>query len=271
MDNYFSRTSTKNCKIVKILPELFPELSYNFLMKLLRKKDVFVNDKRANADASVYTGDVVSLFLRPNVTPLNVCYESDFVFCVNKPKGLQSDGQYSLESLAKYVYPNCVMIHRLDTNTEGLVLFAKNSEVAEYVKEQMKNGFIEKTYLAVVFGEPNFKNTELTGYLAKDSANGRVKIYDRPSNDRSKVSLVCSVVGRKDGLTTLEVKIHNGKTHQIRAQLSAVGCFIIGDGKYGDDRINKAYGYKSQELKAIKLSFDSLCDKYGLKNLVISL
>lgn len=271
MDNYFSRKVGKNAKLTKVLSELYPELSYNFLMKLVRKKDVFVNGKRANVDSNVCSGDVVSLFLCRQATPLNVCFESDYIFCVNKPKGLQSDGVYSLCGMAKYVYPDCVMLHRLDTNTSGLVMFAKSEDVAEYIKELMKNGHIEKTYLATVYGEPNFKNTTLSGYLQKDSENGRVKIFDTPSKNRTRVSLVCSVVSRKDGLSVLEVKIHNGKTHQIRSQLAYSGYFIIGDGKYGDDRINRMYGYKSQELKAVKIKFDETCTEFGLRNLEIDI
>lgn len=271
MDNYFSRKVGKNAKLIKVLSELYPELSYNFLMKLVRKKDVFINGKRASADSNVCSGDTVSLFLCPSATPFNVCFESEYVFCVNKQKGIQSDGTYSLSGLAKYVFPDCVMLHRLDTNTSGLVLFAKCEQVAEYVKEQMKNGHVEKTYLATVYGEPDFRNTTLTGYLQKDAESGRVKIFDSPGKNRTKVSLACSVVSRKDGLSVLEVKIHNGKTHQIRSQLAYSGYFIIGDGKYGDDRINRMYGYKSQELKAVRIKFDETCTEYGLRDLVIEL
>ena len=271
MDNYFSRKSGKTAKLTKHIGELYPELSYNFLMKLIRKRDVFVNGARANADSELKKGDLVSLFLLPKAVPVDICFENDYIFCVNKPKALQSDGDYSLKSLINYVKPESVMINRLDTNTSGLVLFAKGEEVADYIISAMNRGEIEKTYSATVYGEVNFKNTLIKGYLVKNADAGRVKIYHSPIKGSVEVSIICTTKAKRDGLTYLEVVLHNGKTHQIRAQLADAGYFIIGDGKYGNDKINRLYGYKSQELKAIKLKFNLSDDRYNLSGLVISL
>lgn len=270
MDNqYFSRLANKSGKLSKVVLSVYPELPYNFLMKLLRKKDVKVNGKSVNQDFSVNSGDTVSLFLKPNAVPLEIAFDNDYIFCIKKPKNLICDGKYSLESLAQYIYPNSQMLHRLDTNTSGLVLFAKNTEVFEYLLNAMQEGKIEKTYLATVYGEVSFKNTLLKGYLFKDSAKGRVKIYDYQVKGSVFVSLVANTISQKDGLSVLKVTLHNGKTHQIRAQLAHQGCFIIGDGKYGDDRINKMYGYSSQELKAVALKFNFSGDPFGLGGLEI--
>lgn len=271
MTNYFDRIVNKPIQLIKALPNLYPELPYNFLMKLLRKKDVFINTKRVGNDVKLSKGDIVSLFLLPKAVPLNICFENEYLFCIDKPKGISSDGEYSLKSLINYVYPQSVMIHRLDTNTEGLVLFAKNSEVADYLIDNMKNGQIEKSYKCTVYGDVRFKNTELKGYLYKDSSKGRVKIYHYPYKDAVAISTVCTTVYSHDGLSDLMVTIHNGKTHQIRAHLADAGYFIIGDSKYGDDRINRLYGYKSQVLKAVCLKFSDSMTKYGLSGLVISI
>lgn len=271
MSNYFDRTVSKSAQLIKALSSLYPELPYSLLMKLLRKKDIFVNSVRVGSDTKVYPNDLVSLFLLPKAVPLNVCYENDYIFCINKSKGIASDGKFSLESLVGYVYPKSVMIHRLDTNTEGIVLFAKNREVGEYLIDIMKSGEIEKTYRCTVYGEPRFKNTELKGYLYKDSSKGRVVIYHAPHKNAVAITTLCTTLSSHDGLTELSVTIHNGKTHQIRAHLADAGYFIIGDGKYGDDRINKLYGYKSQALKAVELKFSESVTKYGLSGLTISI
>lgn len=272
MDNeYFSRVTKKAGKLSKIISFVYPELSYNFLMKLIRKKDVKVNGRSVNQDFNVVSGDRVSLFLKPNAVPLDIVFENEHIFCVNKPKGLVCDGLYSLESLANYVFPYSKMLHRLDTNTTGLVLFAKNNEVFDFLLEEMKKGNIEKTYLATVYGEVSFKNALIEGYLLKDPSKSRVKIFDNQVKGSVYVSIVADTLSCKDGLSVLKVVLHNGKTHQIRAQLSHIGCFIIGDGKYGDDRINHMYGYTSQELKAISLKFNFSNDKFGLAGTEIKL
>lgn len=270
MDNgYFSRVINKSGKLSKVISSIYPELPYNFLMKLIRKKDVKVNGKAVNQDFNVVSGDSVSLFLKPNAVPLEIVFDNYYIFCIRKPKNLISDGDYSLSSLAEYIYPNSKMLHRLDTNTSGLVLFAKNNEVFEYLMIAMQEGKIEKTYLATVYGEVSFKNTLLKGYLLKDAEKVRVKIFDNQVKGSVFVSIIANTISQKDGLSLLKITLHNGKTHQIRAQLAHVGCFIIGDGKYGDDRINKMYGYTSQELKAVALKFNFSGDPFGLGGLEI--
>ncbi len=270
MDNeYFSRNFNKSGKLSKVISSAYPELPYNFLMKLIRKKDVKVNGKNVNQDFNVVSGDSVSLYLKPQAVPLEIVFDNEHIFCINKPKGLVSDGEYSLESLAKYIYPNSKMLHRLDTNTTGLVLFAKNGEVFDYLLEAMQNGLIKKTYLATVYGEVSLKDTLIEGYLLKDTTKGRVRIFDNQVKGSVYVSIVANTISHKDGLTVLKIMLHNGKTHQIRAQLAHIGLFIIGDGKYGNDRINHMYGYNSQELKAVSLKFDFTNDPYGLGGLEI--
>ena len=269
-NSYFSRVAKKSGKLSKVLPSVYPELPYNFLMKLLRKKDVKLNGKGVS-DVNVSVGDNLSLFLKPNAVPLEIVFENEQIFCVKKPKSLISDGVYSLASLAEFVFPNSQMLHRLDTNTSGLVLFAKNSEVFDYLQNAMQEGKIEKTYQATVYGEVSFKNSLLKGYLLKDASKGRVKIFDSAVKGSVPVSIVANTISQKDGLSVLKITLHNGKTHQIRAQLAHEGCFIIGDGKYGDDRINKMYGFTSQELKAVGLKFNFSSDPFGLGGLEIKI
>jgi len=269
--DYFKRKSIINGSISKVLGQIYPELSYNFLMKLLRKKDVFLNGKRAAENSVVKMGDELDLFLRPDLVPIKVVFKNEDIMAVYKPKGVQSDGEPSFSSLVKYVYPSSILMHRLDTNTDGLLLFALNSKAEKIVGQAMKTGMIQKEYKAVVYGEVDWKDKTLIGYLVKDPLKGKVRIYDHNLKGAERVELKASTKSIKDGTTTLSVIICGGKTHQIRAQLAAAGYFILGDGKYGDDRINKLYNKKSQELTAVKLSFKLDDDVLGLNDVVISL
>lgn len=268
-DKYFERISAFEGQLNRIVEKLFPELSYNFLMKLIRKKEISVNGKRANEQFEVKRGDVVFVFLKPLAVPVKYVYLDENLAIVYKPKGVASDGDHSFSTLVDYALNGAILLHRLDTNTDGLLMFARNSRTESLFIEAMKRGEIEKYYKATVYGDVPNNSGHFTDYLVKDSAKGRVKIYNHPVSG-DKIDLDYRVLSRGDGLTNLEVVIHGGKTHQIRAQLASHGMFIIGDGKYGDDRINKLYKKKSQELTACKLVIRiNDCDKYS--NLIVAL
>lgn len=259
----FKRVVPKEGRLSKLLPLVYPEFSYNFLMKLLRKKDVFVNGTRVKEE-NVTIGDEVNLYLKPDAIPLTVVYRDENVLVVYKPRGIQSDGEHSFSSLVGYVYPTAVLMHRLDTNTDGLLMFALNDTAEKVLFDAMKNGELTKEYLAVVYGEVSWKNKKMINYLVKDAKNARVKIYDNKVVDSEKIELTATTLYIKDGTTALSVVIKGGKTHQIRAQLAHNGYFIVGDGKYGDDRINRLYGKKSQLLTAVAIEFDMKNDVLGL-------
>ncbi|MBQ7652910.1 MAG: RluA family pseudouridine synthase [Clostridia bacterium] len=269
-NDYLTRKIQKNGALSKVLSLSYPEFPYNLLMKLLRKKDVFLNGKRV-ADASAEVGDEVRIFIKPNAINLKTLFINEDILAVYKPKGVSSDGEYSFASLVAFVYENAVLLHRLDTNTDGILLFALNPRAEELLLYAMMKGEVIKEYRAVVYGEARFKNATLTNYLLKDSKAGKVKIYDNHVKNAEKVTLEATTISIKDGLSTLKVIIHGGKTHQIRAQLAANGYFIIGDGKYGDDRINRLYGKKSQELTAVKVTFALSNDPLNLNGIVITL
>ncbi len=251
-DKYFERISPFSGQLNRIVEKLFPELSYNFLMKLIRKKEVSVNGKKVGEQYEVMKGDVVYIYLKPFAVPIKYLYLDDDLAVVYKPKGVTSDGERSFSSLVDYALNGVLLLHRLDTNTDGLLMFARNERTEKLFLEAMKLGYVEKHYKATVYGDVTPNNGHFSDYLVKDSVKGRVRVYDHPVNGE-KIDLDYRVLSRNDGLTNLEVIIYGGKTHQIRAQLAYHGMFIIGDGKYGDDRINKLYKKKSQELTAVKL------------------
>ena len=258
-DNYFSRSYRGEARrLVKALAELYPELSYDALMRLFRKKDISVNGKSAAPETIISKGDNVSLYLRPAEIKLKEIYSDGNILILYKNKGVVSEGEYSFEGLIKYKYGADVRLtHRLDTNTDGLLIFAYGEAVYRAVYDAMRDKNIEKYYYARVHGRVADKEKTLRGYLSKDSEKGVVRIYDRPTKGAEYVEMYFKTLSYSDGASLLDVKLLGGKTHQIRAQLAHYGHFILGDGKYGNDTINRRYRCKKQLLTAYKIVFNT--------------
>ena len=148
--------------------------------------------------------------------------------------------------------------HRLDRNTYGLILFAKNNEALNILFDKFKNKEIEKHYIAYCYGVPSKKQDRLESYLFKDNKKSLVYISDTFKKGYQKIITNYTVLKvNKDNKTCiLDVNIETGKTHQIRAHLAHIGLPIIGDGKYGINYINKKFGFKTQQLCSYKLIFN---------------
>ena len=147
--------------------------------------------------------------------------------------------------------------HRLDRNTNGLVIFAKNQESLDILLEKFKHHEMEKHYLALVYGIPKKDTQILQAYLFKDRKKSQVYISDEPKKGYSKIITSYTVLEKyPDNTSLLDVEIQTGKTHQIRAHLSHIGLPIIGDGKYGNYEINKKFNCKTQKLISYKLKFN---------------
>ncbi len=258
-DNYFYRTyQGREQRLSKVLPLVFPELSYEVLMRLLRKKDVLVNGKSAQPALLAKSGDIVELYYRPAEIKIREIYSDGNILILYKNKGIVSDGEFSFEGLAKYKYGADVRLtHRLDVNTDGILIFARGEDAYQAVYDAMRDSKIDKYYYARVYGRVADKEKCLTGYLSKDAEKGVVKVFDRPRQGAEYVELFFKTLSYDNGTSLLEVKLTGGKTHQIRAQLASCGHFILGDGKYGDDTINRRFECKKQQLTAYKIQFNT--------------
>ena len=256
-------------KLNKFLQDKIPNLSNNLLYKTLRKKDIKVNGKRTNENIIIYENDEVEVYIADSLLENNIAFEIIFedenILVIDKPAGIEVTGSQSLTTLIHKQYANCGFLpmpcHRLDRNTTGLILFAKNQEALDILLDKFKNHEIEKHYLALVYGVPKQQSQTLTAYLFKDSKKSIAYISDEPKKGYSKIITSYTVMKKNaDGTCLLDVEIKTGKTHQIRAHLAHIGFPIVGDGKYGNYEINKRLGYKTQELKSYILKFNFTSD-----------
>ena len=191
-----------------------------------------------------------------------VIYEDDNIICFFKPEGFSvtetNINEYTFTTLVKEKFGNNLEpCHRLDRNTSGLILYAKNQAALSILLDKFKNKEIEKHYLAVVYGIVKKEHELLESYLFKDSKKSMVFISDNPKKNYEKIITEYTVLKRntKDNTTSLDINLHTGKTHQIRAHLAHIGHPIIGDGKYGNNEINKKFARKTQNLTSYKIIF----------------
>lgn len=268
------------------------DLPMSLLYKSIRLKKIKVNRKRAEIGQILSEGDTVQCFLAPEffarldgegeseipldkVNPhLNVIYEDKNILLVDKPQGVSvhEDETSKLDTLIvgiqAYLYKKGeydpgseqsfapALCNRIDKNTGGIVIAAKNAETLRIMNEKIKAREIDKRYLALIHGIPKKKADTLTGYLIKDEKTNTVRVYDKnPPRGAKDIKTRYKVLDSKRDTSLIEVELLTGRTHQIRAHMAHIGHPLVGDGKYGNIREDKQKGYKHQALYSYKLSF----------------
>ena len=264
---------TKNQKLIKFIQSEYGEnIKYSQILKLLKNKEIKVNGKRVSKDIELNENDKIDVYYDGEVAVkvLDIVYADQNVIVIDKPK--KCDYAKAL-NLVKTSYENAVAVHRLDTNTTGLMIFALNSESESELVKAFKEGKVQKKYIAEVYGKFSKKEDILTDYLVKDSNSSTVKIFKEKTLNSLTVKTGYKVLKETDLTSIIEVTLYTGRTHQIRAHMSFYGHFVIGDGKYGKGKINKQLGASSQRLTAVKINFDFNENSFlnYLNNLTISL
>ena len=235
-------------------------LPYNTTRKIIRNKDVKVNGKRVAEDLVLKSADELMVYYQEYQKPsINIVYQDENIVIVFKTRNVETvaeTGQTLQTLISEQLGTECYAVHRLDRNTEGLVVFALNAKSKAELDKAFKNRTIDKYYLALANGL--FKNKEevISAYLKKDAKKSVVYISNTMSVGFEKIITQYKVIGEYENSSLVEVKLITGKTHQIRAHLAHIGHFVIGDEKYGDSKINKQHKKRYQCLCAYKLKFN---------------
>ena len=250
-----------NSKLSKQISVIYPNISYSTIMKLLRQKDIKINGKRVSDDMNIYVGDEVVLYISEEMIEkkFDIIYEDDNIIIVFKNRKIEVTSFdktiETVESILNEKHCTCYAVHRIDMNTLGLVIFAKNLEAKQLLEDAFKQKTIEKYYLALVFSVPFKETDDMVAYLKKDSNNSIVKISDFQQTGYEKIETIYNVLKKFEDYSLVEVKILTGKTHQIRAHFAHIGHPILGDEKYGNFEFNKKYKLKYQCLCSYRLVF----------------
>jgi len=250
----------KSQRLSLLILEQCNGLSYNAVQKIIRNKDVKVNGVRVNKDISVQQGDEIIFYVKENQIPkIDILFEDENIIVCHKPLKLETVSETNDNDLEKQISnqinSQCYAVHRLDRNTEGLVVFAKNMEAKFELDNAFKNRTIKKLYLALVFGKLSKSEDDMIAYLKKDSKKSFVQISDNPKQNYEKIETKYKLLKQSKSHALVEVELVTGKTHQIRAHFAHIGHFVIGDEKYGESEINKLYNKKFQCLCAYKIIF----------------
>ncbi len=225
---------------------------------LLKNKDIKVNGRRVGKDIPLQVGDCVQYYLtakQAEKPAFYTVYEDENICVVDKESGVNSEAVFAALEREK----ECYFIHRLDRNTKGLLVFARTREAEKILLSAFKEKKVEKKYHALCFGKFPKDSEVLTAYLKKDAEKALARVYEKPVADGEKIVTEYKVLEVLDGgLSKVEVTLHTGKTHQIRAHFAFIHCPIVGDMKYGDSLKNKGLKASRQRLTAkyLRLNVD---------------
>lgn len=292
MREFIINNNDSNQRLDKFLSKAVKKLPKSLLYKYIRLKRIKVNGKRCEISTRLSCGDVVSLYIndeffedstqKPDFmfasTDIDIVYEDENIMLLNKKCGLvvHEDNDGSVDTLINrvlhYLYEKKEynpdeelsftpsLCNRIDRNTSGIVICAKNAESLRILNQKIKDRELSKKYLCITVGVPKKSKDRLTAYLEKNEKTNTVKISDKKTSSNKTIITEYRVLKTNGELSLVEVNLITGRTHQIRAHMAYIGCPLLGDGKYGTNRVNSSYNIKTQALCAYSLTFDFKTD-----------
>ena len=283
-------------RLDRFLAKAVPLLPASLAQKYIRIKRIKRNGARAERDTRLCAGDVLQLYINDEffdkpredngyltvTTPkLNIVYEDENILLVDKRPGLAVHphdgaeyGRTLIDHIQAYLYQKrqwCpraensftpALCNRIDRNTGGIVIAAKNAEALRVMNQKIKDREMDKRYLAIVEGTPKPVRGTLKGYLFKDAQKNRVFVTDTPQPGAKTCQTNYVTLASANGLSLVECELITGRTHQIRAQFAHAGHPLLGDGKYG--KLDKRFDRNYQALYSYRLTFRFTTDAGSL-------
>lgn len=297
-------TNEAGQRLDKLLGKVLKEAPKSFCYKMLRKKNITLNDKKADGSEKLSLGDVVKIYLAAetylkfagetdgyqkgiqevtkkaqNLAPMDILYEDDNVLLINKPAGVLSQkarpedvsvveqiiaheleqGRATAETLQTFRPSVC---NRLDRNTSGIIVAGVSLTGLQVMSQMLKDRTMHKYYLCLVSGSVTEKQ-RISGYLTKNKNTNQVQISPKPLNAQSQpIETEYEPIAGNQHVTLLKVLLITGRSHQIRAHLSSIGHHLIGDTKYGREKVNKhyqkCYGLTHQLLHSYRMELPQI-------------
>ena len=292
MKQFTITANDANQRLDKFLSKAAPKLPASLMYKAIRTKDIKVNGKRAEISTRLVAGDTVAAYLKDEffeaVAPkydflsasskLTVIYEDENILLADKAQGVlvhPDENEYTdtlITRIQKYLYEKGefspekensfkpALANRIDRNTGGIVIAAKNAEALRILCDKIKLREIDKFYLAAVHGIPKPKTATLEGFLEKNESKNKVYLSNRKSDSNLSIKTRYEVLRQKGDISLLKIELLTGRTHQIRAHMASIGHPLLGDGKYGKLAGDKKLGFDKQALYSYKLKFSFKTD-----------
>lgn len=288
MKEFTIRKNDADTRLDKFVSKAVPSLPSNLIQKYIRLKRIKVNSSRAKPDTRLIEGDIVQMYLNdeffessrakkaaPKLSASfpSILYEDENIILADKPAGisvhdddfggetlisqilsyLSAKGEWDSERENAFIPALC---NRIDRNTSGIVIAAKNAEALRIMNDKIKNREMSKYYLCVVMGKLQPPSGTLKGYIFKDAKENRVYVRPKPCPGAKTAVTKYTTLKTNGEISLVECELITGRTHQIRAQMASAGHPLVGDGKYGKNADNKKYGMKHQALCSYKLVFN---------------